>query len=327
MKNYYDILGVEETATQDDIKKAYRKLSKQYHPDVNPEGEEMFKDISEAYENIGDSQKRSQYDNMKNNPFAGMGGNGGFDFHNMFEQMMGNRRPQPKAPDKIFNLRLTPVESYFGAKKELSFDVAEKCNPCNGTGGDRKVCNGCNGQGFIIQVFGTGMFKQRMQSPCNICNGSGTVIMKACNSCGGRGLTVKKENISVSIPANVDNGDFMRVQGKGDFNNQVNMRGDLILKIELVNDGGFEKIGFDLVYNKKATPLELLLNDKLEISHPDGDIRINMPENVDTNVPLRVGGKGYKTPNGNGDFYIKISVNKNGSISEDQKEKIKEILK
>ena len=329
MKNYYEILGVDENATQDDIKKAYRKLSKQYHPDVNPEGEEKFKDISEAYENIGDPQKRSQYDNMKNNPFAGMGGGGGFDIHDMFEQMMGGgrRQQQPKAPDKVVSLKVNPVDSYFGLKKELNFDVSERCTPCNGSGGERKVCHGCNGQGFVIQVFGTGMFKQRMQSTCNVCNGSGSLIMKACNSCGGRGLTLKKENILITIPANVDNGDFMRVQGKGDFNNQVNMRGDLIIKIELINENGFEKIGMDLIYNKKASPLDVLINDKLDIPHPEGDIRINMPENLDTNVPLRVGGKGYKTPNGNGDLYIKVSVSKDGSISNEIKEKIKELLK
>jgi len=329
MKNYYEILGVEETSTQDDIKKAYRKLSKQYHPDVNPEGEEMFKDISEAYENIGDPQKRSQYDNRKNNPFAGMGGGNGFDIHDMFEQMMGGgrRQQQPKAPDKVINLKVNPVESYFGFKKEIEYVVAERCNPCNGTGGDRKVCHQCNGQGVVIQVFGTGMFKQRIQSTCNVCNGSGSVIMRGCNTCHGKGLTPKKEKLVITIPANVDNGDFMRAQGKGDFNNQANTRGDLIIKIDLVNENGFEKIGMDLVYNKKTSPFDVLLNDKLEIPHPEGDIRINMPENLDTNVPLRVGGKGYKTPEGNGDIYIKVSVSKNGGISNEMKEKIKEILK
>jgi molecular chaperone DnaJ len=329
MKNYYEILGVEETSTQDDIKKAYRKLSKQYHPDVNPEGEEMFKDISEAYENIGDPQKRSQYDNRKNNPFAGMGGGNGFDIHDMFEQMMGGgrRQQQPKAPDKVINLKVNPVESYFGFKKEIEYVVAERCNPCNGTGGDRKVCHQCNGQGVVIQVFGTGMFKQRIQSTCNVCNGSGSVIMRGCNTCHGKGLTPKKEKLVITIPANVDNGDFMRAQGKGDFNNQANTRGDLIIKIDLVNENGFEKIGMDLVYNKKTSPFDVLLNDKLEIPHPEGDIRINMPENLDTNVPLRVGGKGYKTPEGNGDLYIKVSVSKNGGISNEMKEKIKEILK
>ena len=328
MKNYYDILGVDEKATQDDIKKAYRKLSKQYHPDVNPEGEEKFKDISEAYENIGDPQKRSQYDNRKNNPFAGMGG-GGFDIHDMFEQMMGGgrRQQQPKAPDKVINLTVTPVESYFGFKKDIEYMVAEKCNPCNGSGGDRKVCHQCNGQGVVIQIFGTGMFKQRVQSTCNVCNGSGSVIMRPCNTCHGKGLTPKKEKLLITIPSNVDNGDFMRAQGKGDFNNISNTRGDLIIKIDLVNENGFEKIGMDLIYNKKTSPLDVLINDKLDIPHPEGDIRINMPENLDTNVPLRVGGKGYKTPDGNGDLYVKVSVSKNGGISNEIKEKIKELLK
>ena len=328
MKNYYDILGVEEKATQEDIKKAYRKLSKQYHPDVNPEGEEKFKDISEAYENIGDPQKRSHYDNMKNNPFAGMGNGGGFDIHDMFEQMMGaQRRQKPKAPDKVIPLSMTPQESFFGVKRELEINFLNKCTPCGGSGGDRRVCNTCNGQGVIVQTFGTGMFQQRVQSVCNKCNGVGSIVTNACSSCSGKGLTINREKLSVSIPANVDNGDFMRLAGKGDFNLNSNNRGDLILKIDLNNFNGFEKNGMDLVYNKKLTPVEMLIDDKMIIPHPSGDIQINMPDSFDTERPLRVGGKGYLSPDRNGDLYIKISVSKNGTLDNNQKEKIKELLK
>ena len=326
MKNYYDILGVSEDATQDDIKKAYRKLSKQYHPDVNPEGEEKFKDIAEAYDNIGDPNKREEYNVRRNNPFSGMG-SGGFDIHSMFEQMMNGQRQQRRAPDKVINLEITPVESYFGVKKELNIDILENCANCNGSGGDRHICNHCNGNGFIYQIFGTGMFKQQIQMTCNICNGVGSKIVRHCGTCNGNGKTRKPQKINVSIPPNTDNGDFMRVKGKGDYSNSTNTNGDLILKINLNENTEFQKSGYDLVYNKKIDVVDLIINDSIDIDHPEGTLRISVPKTLDSDKPLRIPGKGYKTPQGNGNFYIKLTMQKNTDIDQDIKNKIKELLK
>ena len=162
--------------TQDEIKKAYRKLSKQYHPDVNPQGEEKFKEVSEAYEHIGDETKRAEYENMRKNPFHGMG-NGGFDMHSMFEQMMGMKgRQQAKAPDKVLDILLTPTESFFGVKKDIEYEVFEKCSPCDGSGGERTYCNTCGGKGVIIQIIGTGLFRQQIQMECSGCRGLGYVL-------------------------------------------------------------------------------------------------------------------------------------------------------
>jgi molecular chaperone DnaJ len=326
MKNYYDILGVDENSSQDDIKKAYRKLSKQYHPDVNPDGEEKFKDVSEAYENIGDENKRRDYDTKRKNPFSSFGGgSGGFDINSMFEQMMNSSR-RPKAPDKVIDLEVTPIESYFGVEKEITLDVNTMCIPCKGDGGTRSICTTCSGNGFISKVVGTGFFKQSFQTTCNSCGGRGSVLVSACNLCKGSGISKKNSKFNVKIPANVDNGDFLKLVNKGDYYHNVGY-GDLIIRVNCTKTDDFEKIGFDLVYHKKMSPLELLLQDKMEINHPDGDIVITVPEIVNTNSPLRIPKKGYKTPNGTGNFYIKITVIKEKNIDEETKNKIKESLK
>ena len=189
-------MGVSETATQDEIKKAYRQLSKQYHPDVNPNGEEKFKEVAEAYENIGEEGKRRDYDNRKNNPFANMG-NGSFDFNSVFEQMMGGQRQQrPTAPDKVLNVFITPFESYHGVKKEIKYEYFDHCKPCDSNGGERSICNHCNGQGVVMQKMGTGMFQQVFQTNCPTCMGNGSIITKPCMSCGGVGKVKINDTIN-----------------------------------------------------------------------------------------------------------------------------------
>jgi molecular chaperone DnaJ len=326
MKDYYKILGVEETTTQDEIKKVYRKLSKQFHPDVNPDGEEKFKEIVEAYNHIGDENKRNEYDAKRKNPFMGMGGSP-FDIHSMFEQMVGqNRQQKQRSPDKVISLDINCIESYFGVKKEMIILTNNRCKPCDGSGGSKKVCDTCNGNGFVIQVIGTGMFSHQIQQKCPVCLGSGTLITKACVSCYGKGLTQENEKINVNIPANVDNGDFLRLQSKGDFNIITRNRGDLILKVNLINVNNLEKIGIDLVYHKKITPIELVLDDSMLIKHPDGDINIKIPKELNSDKPLRVMNKGYKTPNGVGNFFIKLSVEKTSDLDGETKGRIKKLL-
>jgi molecular chaperone DnaJ len=172
MKDYYKILEVEEKASQQDIKKSYRTLSKKYHPDVNPEGGDKFKDIAEAYDTIGNADKRAQYDQNKNNPFTG--GNGGSSFEEMFNQMFnrgggGTQRARRKSvPDKIVKVQITPIESYQGIEKKIQYLKDTQCGTCSGTGGQQQTCTGCNGAGFQIKttqtVYGREAFpKKRIQ--------------------------------------------------------------------------------------------------------------------------------------------------------------------
>jgi len=304
-KDYYSILGVSRDSSPDEIKKAYRKLSKQYHPDVNPDGADKFKEIAEAYDTLSDPNKKQQYDNP--NPFGG-GGFGGFeDFFEAFNQQQ--RKPN-RAPDKILNVNINPVESFLGIDKDITYQYKEKCQPCNGEGGDRQVCNTCMGRGSIRQQFGTGLFTQIVDTPCHPCNSTGYVVYNPCHSCGGQGTKNNMENIMISIPKGVDDGDFLRASTKGDYNRVSGVRGDLIIKIQMVRQYGFEKSGNHLIYNADISPLDMIINQHVDIPHPSGSIKIVLPPNVSSDKPLRLKGKGYNIQGNVGDMYVKLTVSR-----------------
>lgn len=303
MKDYYQILGVSRDSSKDEIKKAYRKLSKQYHPDVNPDGADKFKEIAEAYDTLSDDNKRQQYDNP--NPFAG-GGGSMEDFFNMFNQQAQQRR-RPNAPDKIVNVEITPLESYTGKEKELSYQVRKQCETCSGTGGDREVCNTCQGHGRVRQKFGSGMFAQVVESDCPHCQGEGYRIIKPCHGCGGQRTKPSFTTVKVNIPQNVDSGDFLRLQGKGDYYPNRGI-GDLILKVNMVKKDQFEKVNNDLVYYHKVGVKDFANMKNIQVPHPDTNISIPLPVALDTEKPLRVRGKGFKVQGVTGDLFIKLSV-------------------
>jgi molecular chaperone DnaJ len=305
MKDYYKILGVSRDASQDDIKKAYRKLSKQFHPDVNPDGGDKFKEIGEAYGVLSDETKRQQYDNP--NPFSGGGGGSMEDFFNMFNQQAQQQRRRPKAPDKVVNVDISPLESFKGMEKELSYQVRKQCETCVGTGGDREVCNTCQGHGRVRQKFGSGMFAQVVESDCPQCRGEGYMIINPCHSCGGQKTKPAFENVKVNIPQNVDSGDFLRLQGKGDFYPNRGV-GDLILKVNMIKKDQFEKVNNDLVYHYKINVNHFISMKNIHVPHPDSNINIPLPEVLDTEKPLRIRGKGFKIQGVTGDLFIKLSV-------------------
>ncbi len=300
--NLYEILGVKEDASAADIKSAYRKLAVKYHPDKGGD-EEMFKKISSAYEVLSDPQKRSQYDNRNNNPF------GGGSFEDMFSQMFGGnpfggnpfQQRRQQAPNKIVKLKVTPVESYLGVEKNVSFIKETHCQPCNGSGGDRQKCGRCNGTGFIIKQFGTGFMVQQIQTGCDFCGGRGSILTKQCNICGGKGTISQPGEIKIKLPNAVDNGQFLKLEKMGDFHNGV--YGDLIIQVELESNDGFEKINNDLVYNLYLN-LEQIQKPNFNIPHPSGELNVTAPKVVDTSKPLRLKGKGY---NG-GDMYVKLHL-------------------
>jgi molecular chaperone DnaJ len=322
MKDYYNILGVNKNSSPDEIKKAYRKLSKQFHPDVNPEGGDKFKEIAEAYDILSDPVKKQQYDNP--NPFGGTNGFSGFDdFFDLFNR--GQQRRAPKAPDKILNVEVTSLESFKGVEKEISYRAKEMCNTCVGQGGDKKVCSVCSGRGSIQQRVGTAMFSQIIETPCNSCNGSGYQIHNPCHSCNGHGTKDKIESIKVNIPKSVDDGDFLRVPSKGDFYSNMGVVGDLIIKVIMKPIDGFEKNGYNLIYNTILSPLDLIIKRDLDIPHPDGAIKILLPENIGTDKPLRLKGKGYTINGQIGDMYLKISI-KRDLVSDEDISKVKELF-
>jgi molecular chaperone DnaJ len=298
MKDYFGILGVKENATDDEIKKAYRALSKKYHPDVNPEGGEKFKEIAEAYDVLSDPQKKNNYIGQKNNPFAGT------DFEDFFKNMFGGKgQPQrrPKGPDKVIKMPITVTESYKGVDKEFSYQRNIACNDCSGSGGEQRGCDVCKGSGVLLQVIGSGFFQQHVRSTCPACQGKGYIITKYCNTCSGVGTKSMFETLKVSFPRGTDDGQFFKMDSKGDFT-QFGY-GDLVLQIFVEPSDGFTKMNNDLVYDM-VFDYDDLLTDTFVIPHPDGEIKISSPNLFDSTKPLRVKGKGFP----GGDLYVKLNV-------------------
>jgi molecular chaperone DnaJ len=313
MNNYYEILGVSKDATQEEIKKAYRKLAIQYHPDKNPEEGDKFKDISRAYDTIGDETKRKQYDAQLNNPFASRGGGNPFNegsMEDILNQMFGGGqnpfRQQQRKPEKLIEVQLGVLECYTGINKVINFSRKEGCSTCSGKGGEQVICNTCSGVGYFQQRAGTGMFTQVINTVCGGCNGNGYTLKNRCVSCNGQGSKDVMESLSLTFPRNIEDGQMLRINGKGDY--VKGMLGDLILKIKLVNQSGFEKNNMDLIYNAYFT-LEDLKSDSFEVDHPDGKISVKFPKDFNTGTPLRIKNKGFKLNEYNGgDMYVKMNV-------------------
>ena len=302
MKDYYKILEVEEKSTEEEIKKSYRSLSKKYHPDVNPDGVEKFKEINEAYEVLGDKEKRNNYNNSKNNPYAGT------QFQDIFNSMFGGSAPNfakqhrgKSAPDKLIKIQVSPVESYNGVEKTIYYVKDNHCNICVGSGGDQQTCKTCNGAGFEIKTVGNGFMIQHIRTSCNTCGGRGFTLVHKCYNCDGRGTKPSSHEVKVKLPVGIDNGQYLKLQDLGDFRNGE--YGDLVIQVEVINKDGFEKFNNDLIYNLFLN-LEEIQKEKFIIPHPDGDLNMESPKIFDTSKPLRLRGKGYL----GGDMYVKLNV-------------------
>jgi molecular chaperone DnaJ len=303
LENYYDVLGVSENATQEDIKKAFRQKSKEHHPDRGG-NEEEFKRINEAYSSIGDEQKRAEYDNQRNNPFAGMGGNPfGGDPFDIFASMFGGGQAQRRAPDKVLELKIGAIDSFLGKELHHNFTRKKSCGTCGGQGGERTTCNHCGGSGVIMQRMGNAFFQNVVQTSCPHCSGRGFNFKNLCNSCFGDGRVDEGMDLKMNIPVGISDGQMIRAGSMGDFANGT--YGDVIFKVVITEQDGFEKSNGDLVYNKFMS-LSEFNQEELEIPHPHGELRVKLPKTIDTSKPLKVGGKGYT--NERGDFYIKLNV-------------------
>lgn len=300
MDNFYNTIGVNETATQDEIKKAYRKLAIEYHPDKGGD-ENKFKKISEAYDTLGDEIKRSQYDNQRQNPFNNMGGGGFNPFEDLFKGAFHTQRRRT-VPDKVIEVQISALESFIAGDKVISYSRQHMCNDCVGQGGDRDTCNVCNGDGFIVQKIGGSMFSQVVRQTCNKCKGNGFSYKKTCGTCHGQTTRSETESIKIKLPHGIDDGQFLRLQGKGDYKD--GMYGNLVIRVKVMSENNFEKLGDDLIYNAYFD-LDGLRSDNLEIPHPQGNISIKLPTQFDTSKPLRVKSKGY---NNVGDMFVKLFV-------------------
>jgi len=299
MKDYYKILEVNENSTEDEIKKSYRNLSKRYHPDVNPDGAEKFKEITEAYDILSNKNKKSEYDNVRTNPFRN---NGSFEdiFSNMFGGGGFNQR-RKSAPDKVVRIEISPIESLLGSKKTIQYSKDNHCETCNGKGGTHQNCSMCNGQGFTIKTFGNGFMVQQIRTACPSCAGRGYQLVHKCHTCNGGGVKTTINTLNITLPHGIDSGQYLRIENQGDYRNGE--YGDLIIQVTVVSKDGYEKINNDLVYSL-FLDMETIKDKKYNIPHPNGNMLVDAPKVFDTSKPLRVRGMGY---NG-GDMYVKLHV-------------------
>ena len=314
-KDYYEILGVNRNASDSEIKKAYRTLSKKHHPDVGGD-EEMFKSISEAYETLSDDQKRAKYDRYGHEEpsFGGFGGFGSrhYGFNNM-RQNVGR--------DLRGSLNLTLEEIFNGATKTFKYKRFVSCNTCNGEGGsDIKTCDGCGGSGSVLTVMNTQFGVFQTVEVCGKCNGEGKTYSKQCNTCNGQGVTRGEEEIQVTIPASIPDGGTIKYNGMGDAVKRGSSGSLYIIVNELKHDI-FVRENENIRYNLKLTYPELVLGTKVEIPTIEGNmIRITIPEYSKVGENLRISKKGFLNKNDRGDMFINLDIKMPSKITDNERE-------
>ena len=337
-RDYYEILGVSKTATQDEIKSAFRKLAKKYHPDVSKEenAAEKFKEAQEAYAVLSDEAKRKQYDQYGHAAFEnnGQGGFdfGDFDFSDIFGDLFGssfgfnfggktsNRRTQGR--DTLMRVDLTFEEAIFGTTKSINLDVMEVCSECSGKGGmGEEVCHECHGSGTVTieqrTIFGAFMTK----TTCPSCNGKGKTYKETCKKCRGTGKVKVNQTIEVKVPAGVNTGNRQRVANKGEAGSNGGANGDLYLEYRVASHPLFERVDNDIYLELPITITEAVLGCKKEIPTITGSVKLTIEAGSETGDKLRLRGKGVEDVHNyrKGDMYVIIKVVVPKKLSRDQK--------
>ncbi|MBM6619244.1 molecular chaperone DnaJ [Bacillus suaedaesalsae] len=339
-RDYYEVLGVSKNATKDEIKKAYRKLSKQYHPDINKEADanEKFKEISEANEVLSDDQKRAQYDQFghtdPNQGFGGFGGGGGFGgFEDIFETFFGGgggRRRDPNAPrqgaDLQYTMTLNFEEAVFGKETTIEIPREESCDTCHGSGAKPgtkpETCSHCNGSGQLNVEQNTPFGRIVNRRVCHYCNGTGKMIIDKCSTCSGSGRVKKHKKINVKIPAGVDDGQQLRVTGQGEAGVNGGPSGDLYVVFRVRSHEFFERDGDDIYCEMPLTFAQAALGDEIEVPTLHGKVKLKIPAGTQSGTRFRLRGKGV--PNvrgyGQGDQHIEVRVITPTKLSDEQRD-------
>ena len=350
-KDYYATLGLEKGASDDEIKKAFRKLAIKYHPDKNQgdkEAESKFKEINEAYQVLSDPEKKATYDRYGTVDFDGSGfgagGFGGFDFSEMggfgdiFESFFGGggggrRRNGPqRGSDLEYTVSLTFEEAVFGVEREISIDRSENCDTCKGSGAkegtSKKTCPTCNGQGQVRVQRQTPLGSFVSTSTCSNCNGTGSVIEEPCTSCHGRGHVRKTRKIKVNIPAGVDTGNVMPLRGQGNHGTNNGTPGDLYIKINVAPSKKFVRKGNDIYIDANISMGKAALGTEITVATVDGDVKYTIPAGTQSGTLFRLKGKGVPRVNssGRGDQYVKVIVDIPKNLNEKQKDALKAFM-
>lgn len=354
-RDYYEVLGVDKGADDATLKKAYRKLAKKYHPDVNPgdaEAEAKFKEATEAYTILSDPAKRKQYDQFGHAAFENGGGGagggfGGFDFSgadmgdifgDIFGDLFGgggrSRRGADNGPRRGANLRarvnISFEEAVFGCEKELEIMLKDECTTCHGTGakpGTSPVtCPKCNGEGQIVYTQQSMFGMVRNVQTCPECNGTGKVIKDKCPDCRGTGYTSSRKKIQVSVPAGIDNGQSIRIREKGEPGINGGPRGDLLVEVNVARHPIFQRQDMNIFSTAPITYAQAALGGSVRISTIDGEVEYQVKPGTQTDTRIRLKGKGVpslRNKNIRGDHYITLVVQVPTNLNEDAKEALR----
>ena len=335
-RDYYEVLGVPKTASDDEIKKAYRKLAKKYHPDLNPgdkQAEEHFKEVNEAYEILSDKDKKARYDqfghagvdpnfNPNGGGFGGFGGFGG-----------GTRRANPNAPRRGADIRVSLVLSFMeavhGCKKTVSVSRQDTCPECHGTGAapgtSPETCPDCGGRGTVTVQQRTPFGVMQSSRPCSRCGGKGQVIKKPCQKCHGTGHVANTKRVEVNIPAGIDDDQSLRLAGLGDAGANGGPAGDLIVLVSVRPDTLFERDGYDVHVTVPITYSQAVTGADVVVPTIDGKVQYTVPEGTQSGTVFRLRGKGiqYVNGRGHGDQYAKVVVEIPKKLTKTQREALR----
>ena len=344
-KDYYEVLGVSKDASEADIKSAFRRLAKKYHPDVSKEenAAEKFKEVQEAYAVLSDENKRKQYDQFGHQAFDGAGFGGGaggfggfdasdFDFGDIFDNIFGggfagfggssNSKRARQGADRLMRIRLTFEEAIFGCEKDIKLEVNEECDECSGPGGfDEQTCPNCHGSGTVTSeqrtLFGSFVSK----STCSNCKGLGKVFKKTCSNCHGNGRVVKNKTITVTIPKGAATGNRLRLSGKGEAGVNGGANGDLYLEFAVEEHDYFQREGDDIYLKVPITITEAVLGCKKEIPTIYGNVKLAIPSGSNSGDKQRIKGKGVDNEfsRTKGDMYVILDVRIPKKLSREQK--------
>jgi len=344
-KDYYKILGVSKDASQDDIKKAYRKLARQYHPDLHPGDEkaaEMFKEINEANEVLSDEKKRKNYDTFgdANGNMGGFGGGaGGFSGFDGFADIFGDifggfgggrSRAQTKTrgEDITIEVTLSFLDAAKGCRREVTYSRNEPCSSCKGTGAKSgtayKTCEKCGGTGQIQYTTSNGFFRSVQVRACDECRGTGKKIIESCKDCGGKGYVKTNTKVILDIPAGADNGSYIKKTGFGEASRNGGPAGDLIVVMKVEPSKIFKRKNFDLYVELPISFKTACLGGKVKVPLIDDTMEYTIPEGTQSGKVFFVRGKGIKSRRGTGDLYIVVSVEVPSKLSKAQKKLIEE---
>ena len=351
-KDYYKVLGVEKGASKEEIKKAYKKLAKKYHPDLNKgdaSAEQKFKEVNEAAGILTDDAKRQQYDQFGSEgmKYGGAGGGfggaqQGFDFNDIFDSFFGGgggfnpfggggrRRGPQRGSDLRFDMEITLEQVATGLDREIKIKKQDTCHVCDGKGGENvTTCGTCNGQGVVMQQKQTAFGIFQTQTTCPTCRGEGETVKDPCDHCNGTGHEVKEKKIKVSVPAGVDEGTRLRMAGEGGAGERNSAYGDLYIYIHVKSNDVFTRDGSDLYIDVPLRFSQAAQGDTVEIPYILGKANLKVPSGTQPGTLLRMKGKGLPKlrGSGNGDQYVRITIDVPQKLSKKQKDLLKQFDK